>query len=59
MQQNPSFCCIRPTSPYLSAPLKPDNLARICNNISEKVLRLKLQVGCRNCHISATSRSVW
>ena len=35
--------------------LKPDNLARICNNISEKVLRRKLQVGCReNCHISAT-----
>ena len=36
-------CCIRPTSPYLIAALKPDNLPEICNNISEKVLRRKLQ----------------
>ena len=39
VQQNTYFCCIRPTSPYLSAPLKPDNLAPICNNNSENMLR--------------------
>ena len=33
------FCCMRPTCPYLSAILKPDNLDRICNNDSEKALR--------------------
>ena len=38
------FCCIRPTSPYLSHPLKPDNLTWICNNDSEEVLRGYLQV---------------
>ena len=53
MQENIWKCCIRPSSPYLNALLKPDNLPEICNNISEKVLRRQLQLGCRNCLISA------
>ena len=48
MQQTAGKCCIRPSPSYLSHPLKPDNLAPICNNISEKVLRGKLQAGCRS-----------
>lgn len=39
MHQNTLFCCIRPTFPYLSASLIPDNLDQICNNVSGKVLR--------------------
>ena len=32
------FPCIRTTLPYLSHPLKPDNLPPVCNDLSEKVL---------------------
>ena len=32
-------CCIRPTSPYLSALLISDSLPEICNNDSGKVLQ--------------------
>ena len=39
MQGNSLFCCVRPTSPYLSIALKPDNLTLMRNNNSEKVLR--------------------
>ena len=32
-------CCIPPTTLYLDPPPKRDNLASVCNNISEDVLR--------------------
>ena len=58
MQQNSMKCCIRQTSPFLSASLIPDNLARICNNDSDKLLRGELQVRCRNCQLSAAMVSL-
>ena len=39
--------CIRPTSPYLSHPLKLDNLLLFCKHVSEHVLHHLSSVGVR------------
>ena len=38
MQENTVFPCIRDLAPYLSHPLKLDNLPPICKDVSEEVL---------------------
>ena len=38
MQENTIKACIHASAPYLRPLLKSDKLARICNNLSEKVL---------------------